>query len=901
MAAPAAAADDPVEAAKSGPLSASVQQLAEQPGADTLALTRPNGDVVLNIRLSPGASKAALREVGARIRFSDPALDTVAVSIAPGDIDALASVPGVESVTTVLKPLTNAAACPTGPFVSEALTQLRADMAAADFHVSGRDVTVGVLSDSLDSRGGLAQDVADGELPGTANPCAHSLEVRDLLPGPYGDDEGRAMAQLVHDLAPDAEILFASAFISPEAFAQGIRDLADAGADVIVDDVSWLNEPMYQDGVIGKAVEDVTAAGVTYFSSAANSNLTINGNRVASYEAMRLRETGCPASVNAHYGATPVACHDFDPGLGVDPTYGLQYQGGLLYLLGWSQPRFGITDDLDLCLLDGAGELRGCARDNNLTTQEAFEYVYDVGGGLTDAQLVVVHFAGSGSPRLKLLSMRSDLKSVEYATGRGTDVVGPTIFGHNASRSGATVAAVEYTSPNALEWYSSWGPAAYCWGPVEGTQPASAWHPCKSATVDMTATDGVQNSFFGLEDDQGVHRFYGTSAAAPHAAAVAALILDRQPCLAPSEILAAMKTTGVPVSLTPVNGAGGGLVDARAALAAVGDKACDSTPPRVEVKAPSGWQRTAVTIDVSASDRRTVTAIDCGNLRVEGLTGAGTPKATARATVEASGVTQLTCTAVDAEGNRGAAEGSTNSTIVKIDRTAPVLTCQPTTVHQGQAGTVSADVTDAESGPATATASVSVPTATLGNFNVTISGKDLAGNTGTSVCGYTVSPAPDSTAPTMTCRPLTLRQGQTGTLVADVTDRESGPATPKVSVPVKGTRPGSFRLALTASDIAGNTATKDCAYRVIASKPKVRGPSRAIPGSRQTYIASGFWPGTRVVWKLRHEGTTVARIIGRVNDAGRATVTLLMPDRAGRYSVKATAAGGSAGKKVLVS
>ena len=90
-----------------------------------------------------------------------------------------------------------------------------------------------------------------------------------------GADEGRAMLQIAHDIAPASKLCYATAFISEVGFANNIRRLADqqgaCGADVIVDDVGYYDEPFFSDGIISDAVDDVTAQGVHYFSAAGNS------------------------------------------------------------------------------------------------------------------------------------------------------------------------------------------------------------------------------------------------------------------------------------------------------------------------------------------------------------------------------------------------------------------------------------------------------------------------------------------------------------------------------------------------------------------------------------------------------------------------------------------------------
>ena len=70
------------------------------------------------------------------------------------------------------------------------------------------------------------------------------------------------MAELIHDLAPGADLVFHTAWRSQSDFASGITELRNCGADVIVDDVGYMNEPLFQDGFIAQAAQDAFDAGV---------------------------------------------------------------------------------------------------------------------------------------------------------------------------------------------------------------------------------------------------------------------------------------------------------------------------------------------------------------------------------------------------------------------------------------------------------------------------------------------------------------------------------------------------------------------------------------------------------------------------------------------------------------
>src|SRR6267143_2164320 len=166
-----------------------------------------------------------------------PAEQLVEVAKTAGVISVVSSSPDVYDV---------------GKTTSQGVVQHRVDKLPNGINGSG--ITVGVMSDSYDTRvealTHAPDDVASGDLPGTDNPLGNTSPVVVLEDFPRGTDEGRAMLQIVHDLAPKARLGFATANTGEVGFANNIRSLAGFGpnavagfkADVIVDDIIYLAE-----------------------------------------------------------------------------------------------------------------------------------------------------------------------------------------------------------------------------------------------------------------------------------------------------------------------------------------------------------------------------------------------------------------------------------------------------------------------------------------------------------------------------------------------------------------------------------------------------------------------------------------------------------------------------------
>ena len=180
------------------------------------------GDQIAHIALgvtSPGDS--------AGIALADPSLAQTRPGPAPADLAHLANPPADFSGGAH----TNASIGSSGATAA----QVQQALDEAGLSLNGSGIKVGVLSDSFNNLGGAATDEANGALPS----AAHIQVLSDYAAG--GSDEGRAMMQIVHDIAPGANLAFYTAFNSAQDFANGILALAAAGCKVICDDVSYFD------------------------------------------------------------------------------------------------------------------------------------------------------------------------------------------------------------------------------------------------------------------------------------------------------------------------------------------------------------------------------------------------------------------------------------------------------------------------------------------------------------------------------------------------------------------------------------------------------------------------------------------------------------------------------------
>ena len=444
-----------------------------------------------------------------------------------------------------------------GAVTSQGDVAMLSDVARIAHAVDGSGITVGTLSDSYDCLGGASADVTSDDLPAGVVVLAEEIGCGS------GSDEGRAMMQIVHDVAPGANQAFHSAFNGEAAFASGIIDLVTlAGADIVNDDVIYFAEPMFQDGIIAQAVDTVNAMGVPYFSAAGNSS-----NK--SYE----------ASFNSSGVAGRLAGsirHDFDPGPGVDTLMEVTIPANtqVIFVLQWDDPFFSVSGgsgadtDMEMILYSSKGQAQTGGIASNIGGDAVEVFAFQTNPGPTRTyQLSIDHNAGPAPGKVKFVYF-GNMTINQFSSNSGTS------YGHPIAAGGQAVGAARYTqtpaygvSPPLLEYFSSKGGV-----PILFDVTGNPVYELRQKP-DFVAPNGGDTTFFGSDyEANGWPNFFGTSAAAPHAAGMAALLKQFDNTLTPNDVYNTMKLTAIDMGVAGVDYDNGyGLIQATLALQSLDD------------------------------------------------------------------------------------------------------------------------------------------------------------------------------------------------------------------------------------------------------------------------------------------------------------------------------------------
>ena len=480
----------------------------------------PDGKLLVYVDCAPlGAEQVdALERTGLTVDGVDLDRGRVRGRIDDALIDRVAEFSWVHAVRPV-----DRAVARVGSATTEGDAAGRADLVRAQAPgVDGSGVVVGVISDGIDhlldaQRSG---DLSSVTVPSTGTGCRRG-----------SGDEGTALLEIVHDIAPGAQLLFAGPSDSFEMI-QAVECLTDAGANVIVDDLGFFGEPYFQDGPVATAVRAAVQAGVSYHSSAGN-------------EARQHLEQDFFATPNS-------TLHDFAEGAGDNTNAVVVPPGGTLTcILQWNDPFGASANDYDLFLLDQNLRVIAASDDPQVGAQDPIEAisVSNVSDSNAVANVVIDRFGQSAPRRLELFCLGAG--SLEHVTPAGS------IIGHPALGEVVSVAAIDVADPglDQVESFSSRGPARIDFPTrVDRSKP------------DLAGFDGVSISNAGaFPACPPFCAFFGTSAAAPHTAGVAALLLQENPSRTPREIQIALRQGAVDIGPVGFDDASGfGRLDALA-------------------------------------------------------------------------------------------------------------------------------------------------------------------------------------------------------------------------------------------------------------------------------------------------------------------------------------------------
>jgi len=476
------------------------------------------------------AHLSQLEALGLRVEITLPEFRLVQGWLPAGAVDAVAALDFVRQV----KPPGYAAPKTVGAVTTEGDALLGAAAARTSFSVTGAGVKVGVISTGVTH---LASSVASGDLP---------VDVEVLTAG-GGGDEGTAILEILHDIAPGAGLAFYGPTTSADMVA-GINALAAAGARIVVDDLTFFDERKFEDDMIAQTARNFVTGGRLYVTSAGNSAQT---HYRSAYN--RVADQNFPTSL------WPGAHNYASSGIDIQNTLVIPAGCSLTIILQWNNLFGAAGDDFDLFLARPSDGVPFASSTGFQTgTQDPYErinFVNFTGSPLT-AFIAVAEFSLVSPPSSLILDYfiyEQCGLSVEHVTSSDS------VIGHEAVSEVLSVAALGAATPGQVQAYSSQGPGSVSF-PV-----AEVRNVPNISGIDCVSTQVGQLGFF-------FSPFCGTSAAAPHVAGIAALLIERAPTLSSEQLRGVLTGTAADLGSPGFDFIYGfGRVDALAALQFVSD------------------------------------------------------------------------------------------------------------------------------------------------------------------------------------------------------------------------------------------------------------------------------------------------------------------------------------------
>ncbi|MBM2821663.1 MAG: Peptidase protein [Thermoleophilia bacterium] len=444
-----------------------------------------NGRVrAVMVASSKAPAEAAARAHGGAIEGAHG--KRVQVLLPPGALDAVSKNPYVEYLRPPLTHLPEAVPGE-GVAASGATPWIAAGRKGAGVKVAVVDLGFA----------GYAERQAEGELPA-------SLTTVDYCDGEFATEEvhGTAVAEIVHEMAPDAELTLIC--INTEVALGAAEEYAEAnGIRVINHSVGWFNAVRGDGtggaGTIDGVVADARAAGILWVNSAGNQSEDhwsasfndTDGNGVHNYTSTDEGNTflvpeGQAACATLKWDSWPTTNQDFD-------LYVAHSATGALVAASTNLQNGSQTPTEEACFV-------------NTSFDDSFFIAID-------------RFATTTKPRLDVVVNGGYFLQYQVAAGSINELA--------ASPNTFAVAAICWQS-NALESFSSRGPT------IDGR-----------IKPDISGHDAVSNATYGPAGGCGTAGFLGTSAAAPHVAGAAALVLGQSPGYSVTQLQGALTSAAV--------------------------------------------------------------------------------------------------------------------------------------------------------------------------------------------------------------------------------------------------------------------------------------------------------------------------------------------------------------------
>ena len=453
------------------------------------------------------------------------------------DLEAVAEVMGVKEISFAIPPVTNV-----GDITSAGDGILNAGDLRSLLSIDGDGVKVGVISDGADHWDNVNDS---GDLPGT-------ITVDNIRSG--SGDEGTAMMEIVYDLAPGVDLYFSGPADSDD-MQDSIDWLIGQGCDIIVDDLSFFDQPMFEDGPVAEAALDAIGDDVVYVTSAGNYGDT---------------------HYQADYSDAGDGTHLFAAGQNYFPFVLGGYSSGYGFFQ-WSDEWGASSNNYDLYLYQYSGgnwvpvASSTTVQNGDDDPSEAISVTNSNAGSVLLAWVVD---KASGSDRELELYTVGNVAAYQPALV----VPGDSVFGHAAADGVIAVGAIGANDPydpyysddpdhENIKPYSSQGPSTIYTN--FSTQTSTERDGLDVAGIDGVWTKANDLGFFGEEDVP----FNGTSAAAPHIAAIAALLKEIDPSLTPSEVVDLIGDNAVDLGTTGYDDVfGNGRADALAIISAATER-----------------------------------------------------------------------------------------------------------------------------------------------------------------------------------------------------------------------------------------------------------------------------------------------------------------------------------------